>query len=68
MNTFLLLQEPVLHELVDQREHHGVGGGLDREALARGEGDEHAGHKQEEENGRCQKIPHFVLTHRFFNY
>ena len=52
----------MLNELVDEGEHHGVGGGLDGGGGARGEGEDDARGEEEEENSRCQKIPHlFVL-------
>lgn len=64
-NPFLLLQHAVLDELVDQREHDGVGRGLDGEALARRQGQEDARSQDEEEHGGCQKIsPHLFVLFR----
>ena len=51
----------MLDKLVDQGEHHRVRGSLDGGGGARGEGNDHTGDEEEEENGCCQKIPHTCL-------
>jgi hypothetical protein len=64
---YLLLQKSVLHELVDQGEHHGVGHGLGLEARTGGQGQQHAGREQVEQNRRSQQVhPHFTLPHGKF--
>ena len=58
-----MLQKSVLNELVDEREHNGVGRGLDGGGRTRREGDEDARGEEEEEDSSCCKIPHlFVLV------
>ncbi len=60
--SVLLLQETVLDKLVDQGEDNRMGRCLDGGGRPRGEGHDHTGSQEEEENSRCQKIPHlFVL-------
>ena len=60
--SVLLLQKSVLDELVDEGEHHRVGGGLDGEGGTGGEGEEHTRGEEEEEHGSRQEVPHlFVL-------
>ena len=58
----LLLQEAVLHKLVHQGEHHGVGRSLHGGGGARGEGHDHTRGQEEEEHGGRNEVPHcFVL-------
>lgn len=64
---YLLLQEPVLDELVYQGEHHGVRHRLGLEAGTRGQGHQHAGGEQvEEDRSRQQVHPHFIYPHGKF--
>jgi hypothetical protein len=57
----------VLDELVHQGEHHGVGHGLSLEARTGGQGQQHAGREQvEQDRGRQQVHPHlFNLAENF---
>jgi hypothetical protein len=53
----------VLHELVDEGEDDGVGGGLDGGGCTGREGEEDTRGEDEEEKSGCQDIPHlFVLV------
>lgn len=61
MNPFLLLQEPVLDELVDHRENDGVDEGLSLKGGTRGEGEEDSGGEGIEKRSRCKNVPPHVL-------
>ncbi len=64
---FLLLQETVLQELVNQGEHHGVGHCLDLEARTGGQAQEDTGGQDIKQNrGRQQVHPHFTYHHGKF--
>ena len=58
IESVLLLQEAVLDKLMDQGEDNRMGCCLNGGGLSRGEGEENPGSEKEEENCRCQKIPH----------
>ncbi len=60
-NPFLLLQESVLNELVDEGEDDGVGKGLSLKGGAGGEGEEDTGGEDVEERSRCKNVPPHVL-------
>ena len=61
MLPFLLLQESVLDELVDQCEHNRVGHGLDLETRTGRQGQQHAGREQVEQDRSRQNVgPHFT--------
>lgn len=60
-NPFLLLQESVLDELVDEGEDKGVGEGLHLEGGTRGKGEEDPRGEEVEERGCCQNVPPHVL-------
>lgn len=61
MIPFLLLQQSVLYKLVHQGEDHGVGHGLDLETRTGGQGQQHAGREQVEQDRSRQNVgPHFT--------
>lgn len=69
MNPFLLAKKAVLDELVDKREHDGVGEGLDLEARTGGQADEDTGDKDvKKRSGRKDIGPHFCCyrTKKFY--
>ena len=62
-NPFLLLQESVLNELVDEGEDDGVGESLGLKGRTGREGEEDPGGEEIEKRSRCKNVPpHVLLT------